>query len=210
MIDLPVDENPVIDDVLAHGVRVAELTAAFSHQLGFGNYAPRVGEAAIYHDIGKVDVPEQILNKRGKLTRTERVAMKRHPELGFAILTELLDGEFGRFAAQLARDHHERWDGTGYPSGKSGRRSVFGARMMSLTDFYDALRSRRTYCGSMNAQAALEIISRDANGWDPDFFRVFRDNYDRLVAQGESSTPEFGFSPKRLNGHYASLGRTAP
>jgi response regulator RpfG family c-di-GMP phosphodiesterase len=143
------------------------------HSLRVRNYAVRLGEllglpecqrrplalAAKLHDIGKVGTPEDILNKPGRLTPAEEAVVREHPVTGERILTPII-----RSRAVLAaiRGHHERWDGGGYPDGLAGERVPLLARVIAVTDCFDALTSCRSYRAALPRRAALEILRAGA------------------------------------------------
>ncbi|HJV24996.1 MAG TPA: HD domain-containing phosphohydrolase [Aromatoleum sp.] len=121
-------------------------------------------KSAPLHDIGKVAIPESILNKPGKLTDEEWVVMKRHPEYGRDAIDRAAE-EFGdaetsflRYAREIAYCHHERWDGAGYPQGLAGEAIPLSARLMAVADVYDALISKRVYKPEFSHENALSII----------------------------------------------------
>lgn len=132
------------------------------------------------HDVGKVGIPDAILHKPGKLTEEEFEIMKTHAELGGnAIAAAIEDGggissPFLNIACQIAMRHHEKWDGSGYPSGLSGDDIPIAARLMALADVYDALSCRRVYKSAM-AASEVEAIILDGKGthFDPDVVDAF-------------------------------------
>lgn len=134
--------------------------------------------SSVLHDIGKVGVPDSILLKPGHLTREEFEIIKQHPVIGGQVIedAEALHPErsFLSIAKAVAFQHHERWDGTGYPYGLSGDDIALPARIVAVVDVYDALRSVRPYKDAMSHEAALEII-RDGAGkhFDPDLVEAF-------------------------------------
>ncbi len=135
-------------------------------------------EAAPLHDIGKVGIPDAVLRKPGKLTDEEFVIMKTHAALGAEALedAELSAGgnAFLRVAAEIARSHHEKWDGSGYPSGLSGEAIPLSARIMAVSDVYDALRSKRVYKAAKSHSEARKIILDGAGShFDPDLVEAF-------------------------------------
>lgn len=132
-------------------------------------------KAAPLHDIGKVGIPDAILNKPGKLTAEEFETMKRHSELGRNVIQEAeaeLSGHSQRFlrcAREVAYSHHERWDGTGYPEGLAGDAIPLGARLMAVADVYDALISRRIYKPPFSHEQAIAmIVAASGTHFDPD------------------------------------------
>src|SRR5438309_1671894 len=118
--------------------------------------------AALLHDIGKLAVPEQIINKPGKLSREEFEKMKVHPVVG----AEILDGVACPYpVAPIVRSHHERWDGSGYPEGLQGEEIPIGARILAVVDCLDALASDRQYRPAMALGAAMAKVSEEAGSW---------------------------------------------
>jgi putative two-component system response regulator len=135
-------------------------------------------KAAPLHDIGKVGIPDSILLKPGKLTPEEFEIMKTHTIIGENTLLDLKQRYSGyRFlelAVNIARHHHERWDGTGYPDGLSGQSIPLSARIMAVADTYDALRSKRVYKDAISHNDSVEVI-RQSSGthFDPEIVEVF-------------------------------------
>jgi diguanylate cyclase (GGDEF)-like protein/putative nucleotidyltransferase with HDIG domain len=121
--------------------------------------------AALLHDIGKLAVPEHILSKPGPLTPDERKKMQLHAQIGAEIVSAV---PFPCPVAPLIRSHHERWDGTGYPSGLSGEQIPMGARILSVVDCFDALTSRRPYRPALSIEEAIQMLREDAGkAFDP-------------------------------------------
>ena len=147
------------------------------------------------HDIGKVGLPDYILMKPGKLDGDERLIMQAHTTLGAETLDEVAKSQvspqpFLRMAIDIARHHHERFDGTGYPDRLAGNDIPLAARLVALCDVYDALRSRRVYRPALSHHATLQVMG-DAAGtqFDPallqafvncadEFEKIYRDNPD--------------------------------
>lgn len=120
-----------------------------------------ISNAAALHDIGKVAIPENILNKPGRLTPEEYNQMKKHTVLGAEMLDKMLQGReeaLVRYARNICRWHHERWDGGGYPDGLSGDRIPICAQVVALADVYDALVSQRVYKPAYSHERAMEMI----------------------------------------------------
>lgn len=130
-------------------------------------------KAAPLHDIGKVGIPDKILNKSGEFTDEEWAIMQSHSMVGEAVLSSAdveLDGEHGviKKAVEIAGGHHEKWDGTGYPRGIKGNEIPLSARIMALADVYDALVSERVYKSGWSHQDAInEILSKRGTHFDP-------------------------------------------
>lgn len=121
--------------------------------------------AALLHDMGKLAIPEFILNKPGKLTAREFSVMKTHAAVGADLLSSI---QFPYPVVPIVRHHHENWDGTGYPDGIRGADIPIGARVLSVVDCYDALTSDRPYRPAMTAEDALEILAqRRGKMYDP-------------------------------------------
>ena len=130
------------------------------------------------HDVGKIVVSDRILRKPGKLTPEEFEQMKAHTTEGGRlvrqILCEIANEEYVRFASDIATYHHERWDGTGYPSGMKGEEIPLCARIMALADVYDALISKRCYKDPYPQDRAIEIIRAESGThFDPKLTEVF-------------------------------------
>ena len=129
-------------------------------------------KASPLHDIGKVGIPDSILIKPGKLTDEEFAMMKNHVQLGYDTLAKVskqYDGnEFLKMGSEIALYHHEKWDGSGYLHGLSGEDIPLSARIMALSDVYDALRSKRTYKDAFSHEKTLGIISSNKGShFDP-------------------------------------------
>ncbi len=138
-------------------------------------------KAAPLHDIGKVGIPDEILNKPGKLTPEEWTIMRTHARIGADAIRRAIqdeqdqDGlEFMHVAIEIAHYHHEKWDGSGYPSGLKGESIPLPARMMALADVFDALISRRVYKPAFAVEEAIRIILEGRGShFDPDVVDAF-------------------------------------
>jgi diguanylate cyclase (GGDEF)-like protein/putative nucleotidyltransferase with HDIG domain len=140
--------------------------------------------AALLHDIGKLAVPEHIINKPGRLTPEEFEKMKVHPLVGAEILDRVA---FPYPVAPIVRAHHERWDGSGYPAGLAGEEIPIGARILSVVDCLDALASDRQYRPAMPLDRAMSTVREKAGTWfDPKIVEVLERRFvdlERIVAQ---------------------------
>lgn len=157
-----------------HCLRVADLACAIARRLGWSDrrlFWFRVG--ALLHDVGKIAIPAEILNKAGPLDPEEWVLMRSHPEAG----VELLRGiDFPEDVIPVVLSHHEKWDGSGYPGGLAGDDIPLAARVLGLADVYDALATNRSYKPGMAHDAAMETMRRGiGTHFDPALFRVFDD-----------------------------------
>ena len=156
----------------AHSKRVSSLCAFLAEQLGLPEReVNRMRVAGLMHDIGKIGVDEAILNKPDRLTAEEWEVMKRHPEIGYRILSA--SSEFSDLSLAIL-EHHERWDGKGYPRGLSGEQISKQARIIMIADSYDAMTSERSYKMPMTKDEAIEEI-RTCSGthYDPAIVKVF-------------------------------------
>lgn len=165
-----------------HVLRVAELCRMLAGKLRGrekyrdyinDSYVEYIFKAAPLHDIGKVGIPDSILLKPGKLTPEEFEIMKTHTVIGEETLLEVKQRysgyKFLEMAVHIARHHHERWDGTGYPDGLSGEDIPLSARIMAVADTYDALRSKRVYKEALTHEECLEVIRQESGThFDPE------------------------------------------
>lgn len=133
--------------------------------------AEEIGIASIMHDVGKIHVPDKILKKRGPLSEKEWEIMKQHTIAGEKILG---NRPFYKTAREIARSHHERWDGTGYPDGLKGKKIPFAARVVSLANVYDALTHKRVYKEAWSKEKTLsEMKSLSGKVFDPNLLELF-------------------------------------
>ena len=129
--------------------------------------------AALLHDMGKLAIPEHILNKPGRLTPSEREKMERHANIGAEILSAI---DFPYPVVPIVRHHHEHWDGTGYPAGLRGPEIPLGARVLTVVDCFDALTSDRPYRGGLSTDRAIQHLRNGAGSlFDPSVVNVFVD-----------------------------------
>ena len=133
---------------------------------------------AFLHDLGKTEVPEEILNKPGKLTDEERSIMERHTVIGDEMLAPV---EFPWDIRPMVRSHHERWDGRGYPDGLAGHDIPLPARILRIADVFDALTTARSYRRRLTPEEALAIMEDDRGSFDPDLFAIFLAIFPELV-----------------------------
>ncbi len=167
-----------------HCERVADLACRLALRAGMDPGVLiwfRMG--ALLHDVGKVAVPSDILNKPGRLTEAEWRVMRRHPEEGVQLLAGV---EFPWDVAPMILHHHERWDGTGYPYGLAGTEIPVAARILCVVDVFDALTTDRSYRPAHSRDVALEIMEGDAGHvLDPAMFALFREILEEAEAVAE-------------------------
>ncbi|MBO4314022.1 MAG: response regulator [Desulfovibrio sp.] len=137
----------------------------------------QIATAAIMHDVGKISIPDDVLNKPGRLTPAEFVVMKQHTVLGAMVLKkipQMRNQPFYRYAYDIALCHHERWDGGGYPRGIKGDEIPLWAQVVSIADVIDALVSRRVYKDAIPfGKARNMILKGDCGVFNPRLIRVF-------------------------------------
>ncbi len=155
-----------------HSVAVCALMVALGRQLGLDQAQCRdAGLAGMLHDLGKALMPQEILNKPGKLTAEEFAVIKSHPVRGYEILRA--SGKFSDAVLDVCRHHHERFDGTGYPDGLSAQQIPLMARMGAVCDVYDAVTSDRPYKAGWDPAHALSQMVSWAGHFDTGVFQTF-------------------------------------
>jgi len=148
-------------------------------------YSETIYNAAPLHDVGKVGVPDGILLKPGRLTEDEWEVMKTHSEIGAETLREVrkkyVSNAFVNMGIEIARFHHEKWDGSGYPEGRKGEAIPLSARIMAVADVYDALRTRRPYKEPFSHEESFSILQKDSGShFDPLLIEVFAQLEDEI------------------------------
>jgi len=134
--------------------------------------------ASVLHDIGKVGIPDAILLKPGRFSPEERVAMQEHTIIGAETLERVArqfpSNQYVALGCEVARWHHEKWDGSGYPDGLSGKQIPLSARIVAVADVYDAMRSKRCYKGAIaHGEVSAAIIEDSGKHFDPDIVQAF-------------------------------------
>ncbi len=162
------------EDTGAHIKRMSYYAAAIARRMGLDD---ETVEAILYaapmHDIGKIGIPDRILLKPGRLDPDEWEIMKQHTTIGARIL-EGSDAEFIKLAKVIARTHHERWDGSGYPKGLKGSKIPLVGRLIGIVDVFDALISKRPYKDALSLEESFNIIKEGRGShFDPAVVDVF-------------------------------------
>lgn len=187
-----------------HSRRVSLYARRLAQQVGISDHElTTIERGALLHDIGKIGVPDGILRKPGPLSAEEWVQMKRHSELGWALLNRV---EYLRSASFIVLQHHEKWDGTGYPAGLGGKDIVIGARIFHVVDTIDAITTDRPYRRARSFDvASAEIVRCKGTQFDPEVVEAFlsvpssdweriRHDVERLAAHrpSDSAVPDRG------------------
>ena len=194
-------------DQVTHGHirRVQSYAISLAKEIGVKDkqLLKAIEAAALLHDMGKIAVPEYILNKPGKLTETEFEKMKLHASVGADILSAI---DFPYPVVPIVRHHHENWDGTGYPTGLRTTQIPIGARILAVVDCFDALTSDRPYRPKLSDDEALRIlIERRATMYDPLVVDTFVRVHELIAPEAIASRP----TPQVLN-EIVSARKPAP
>jgi uncharacterized domain HDIG len=163
-----------------HALRVTEMTVQLADSLGISpTDLIHIRRGALLHDIGKMGVPDSILNKPGPLTEEEWAIMHRHPDFALDMLSPI---SYLRQALDIPYGHHERWDGSGYPRHLPGDQIPIAARIFTVVDVWDALISDRPYRKAFTREAAVEFIRKNSGEqFDPRVVEAFL----RMLANGQ-------------------------
>jgi putative nucleotidyltransferase with HDIG domain len=174
-----------------HSTRVTEFTLKIAKKMGYSE--KELGDlelAALLHDVGKIGVPEYILNKPGKLTDAEFKQIKEHPARGESILEPVIELKDIR---KVVRAHHEQYNGSGYPDGLKGREIPLGARIMAIADTYDSITSERPYRKAASHRFAVkEIIRCSGTQFDPEVVEHFLEIAPTFAAELAQDSAERG------------------
>jgi putative two-component system response regulator len=167
----------------SHILRISRYTEIIARGMGLPNAeVETIRIASIMHDVGKVGIPESILNKPGKLNDGEWEIMKRHSEIGAQILTGS-SSPILRAGEVIALTHHERWSGTGYPNGLKGASIPLLGRITAVADVFDALTSERPYKEPFSNETSASIISGESGKhFDPEVVEAFMESTDEMVS----------------------------
>jgi HD-GYP domain-containing protein (c-di-GMP phosphodiesterase class II) len=161
-------------DTADHIQRMSHYSRRIVKEIGWSDdRAERMLYASPMHDIGKIGVPDQVLQKPGSLTDEEYEQMKGHTVIGHRILSGS-DNDIMELSARIALTHHEKWDGTGYPEGLSGEEIPIEGRVVAIADVFDALTTERPYKEPFSVEKSLDIIHDDRGShFDPELVDVF-------------------------------------
>ena len=165
-----------------HVKRVAAYTEILCRAMGLSEEETwKISVASMMHDVGKICVPREVLHKPGKLTDDEFAEIKKHVDYGYQLL-EKSPGEIMQLAAEIAWQHHERYDGTGYQNKVKGEQINIYARCVAIADVFDALVSKRCYKKAWTPQQAREEIVRQAGRqFDPKITQLFDAHFDEFL-----------------------------
>ncbi len=165
--------NQKTEETKEHSDRIEEYCINISKQLGITRASDLedLRLLAKVHDVGKITIPDRILNKPGRLTDDEFEEIKKHPESGYKIIKNITDSDF---VCEAVLSHHEKFDGTGYPQGLQGKEIPLFARIISVADAFDAMTNDRVYHKAIPQKDAIkEIISCSGTHFDPDIVQAF-------------------------------------
>jgi putative nucleotidyltransferase with HDIG domain len=154
-----------------HSRQVNDLASALGRQAGLRPaQLEKLEFAAAVHDIGKIAINDFILHKPGRLTEAEYLMVQQHAMLGAQIIEKL---NLDPLIPEIIRQHHENFDGTGYPNNLSGEQITFEARIIRITDVYDALTTNRGYRPAYTRKQALSIMETERQHFDPQLLETF-------------------------------------
>ncbi|AOR24416.1 HD-GYP domain-containing protein [Clostridium taeniosporum] len=165
-----------------HSTRVSDMTYKLCKTLGVSEDTLEMYHMAAHlHDIGKIGVSDNVLNKQGKLNTEEWEMMKRHPEIGFEILSK---AKSLKNISYIVLHHHERWDGKGYPSGLKQNEIPLGARIIAICDSIDAMKTNRPYRDLLSDKECFNEISKNSGRmYDPEIVECILDNWNNIVTK---------------------------
>lgn len=176
-----------------HVTRVQRYMEILTHEMISRGYGENISKYDVdiisltskIHDIGKISIPDRVLQNSNKLEANEFEYMKMHTTIGAEAIEKAMklteENDFLKYALQMAKSHHERWDGTGYPEGIGGEKIPLVARILAVVDVYDALTSKRQYKEAMSHEEAVKmIIMGNGTQFDPKIIKVFSEVHNRL------------------------------
>lgn len=158
----------------------------------------KIAMSSVLHDIGKIAIPDNILNKPGRLTAEEFEIMKQHTVKGCKILQkvpDIMDSDTYNYSYDICRHHHERWDGRGYPDGLSGDDISIWAQVVSVADVYDALTSERVYKAAYSSETAVKMIMNGECGvFNPKVLKAF----EKVLSRSQSQSTDNETNVKQI------------
>jgi putative two-component system response regulator len=174
------------DDTGEHIVRMSRFASMIARAYGQdANYCSLLEQASPMHDIGKIGIPDSVLKKPGKLTEQEWECMRKHSEYGAKILSGS-EVPLIQMAAEVALTHHEKFDGSGYPSKLIGDKIPLSGRIVALADFFDAVTMNRCYRPAFSDDKALNmVIENSGTHFDPDVVKAFLSVSDEIISERE-------------------------
>jgi putative two-component system response regulator len=169
-------------DTGSHITRMSRYSILLASKLGLSQCEiDNIGLAAPMHDVGKIGIPDQIILKNGMLTDLEFSVIKTHTTIG-ALILENSRASILQTARTIALSHHEYWNGKGYPTGVGGEKIPLAARIVALSDTFDALTSRRPYKSPYPIDISCDLIQKErGKHFDPELVDIFTDNIDQFV-----------------------------
>jgi len=158
-----------------HSLAVSAMMVMFGRSLGLDEETIKtLGFAGLVHDMGKMVLPLEVLNKPGKLEGKELAIMRSHPQRGYELLKK--SGDMPQIVLDVCLYHHERYDGAGYPAKLAGEKIPFSARLAAVCDVYDAMTAVRPYKRGWSQSETIDMMLRSAGHFDPDLLRKFVSN----------------------------------
>ncbi len=161
-----------------HAYRVTDLATSLAVALrpDDADLAVKVAVGALLHDVGKTTIPTHILNKTSRLEPSEMMVIRCHAAVGATLLQPLIDD---KGVLEIVRNHHEHWDGSGYPDKLAGNAISLGARIVSVADAFDAMTSDRPYHRGISSEAALKLLyASSGKAWDPEVVEAISSLYE--------------------------------
>lgn len=166
---------------LRHGIRVANYSVQLANQLHLSSETIKnLYLSGIFHDVGKAYINQNILNKPDKLTKDEKTEIMKHILFSY---DEVLNMGYPIEVALNILHHHENCDGTGYPEGIEGDSIPLGARILKITDVFDALTMKRPYREKLTIEQALKIMETEITTYDPELYYIFTNNLMKDIGQ---------------------------
>jgi len=160
------------DYLYLHSLAVSAMMVALARQLGMDEDRCRLaGLAGLMHNVGMAMVPAEVIRKKGKLSDEETFVVRSHPVQGYEMLKS--SGDYAKEILETCLNHHERWDGTGYPFGLEGEAAPLFARMCAICDAYDAITSNRSYRSGWDPAESIAQMASWTGQFDPDLFNAF-------------------------------------